>query len=318
MPTCRRKRVLLTEPSPQLLADLEAEPNKEVFYLAQTGEIFPDYKSYSARLSFYKTKQFQCDVTGRGGLDFFQALESEQQEARTLHARFPEQLKGPVLRAVQWQVMGRLDHLVEAVYERFKDRYYEGERVFVDLNGEKFWGRIINVVPPATASSSTKRPAARNSTHTPAKLHGMGENLKVPMEVVNVKDNPASYVYQVHMIDEAGSHASNNGERTIRPPGSLVDVQPPSMSRDRLAFSKSILRRFIRDCVDRDAAIASPWTVKRSIAERYGVEIDMPEETRKGVDEIKRGEIEKRRKVATPPKKEGPPAKKQKDRKSVV
>jgi len=26
------------------------------------------------------------------------------------------------------EVIGRLDHLVEAVYDRFKDRYFEGER----------------------------------------------------------------------------------------------------------------------------------------------------------------------------------------------
>lgn len=316
MPTCRRKRVLLTEPSPQLLADLEADPTKEVFYLSQTGEIFPDYASYSARLSFYKMKQFQCDVTGKSGLDFFQALGSEAQEARTLHARFPEQLKGPVLRAVQWQVMGRLDHLVEAVFERFKDRYYDGERVFLDLNGDKYWGRIVKVTPPGAASTSTgtKRPRASSSAQAapPAEIHRLGGNLKTPLDVVNAKDNPADYIYQVQMIDEPG-HKEADRQRPVHPPGSMVDVHCSAMSRDRLAFSKSILRRFIRDCVDRDSAIASPWTVKRTIAERYGVEVDMPEETRKGVDEIKRGEIEKRRKVATPPtKKEGPPAKKQK------
>lgn len=94
-------------------------------------------------------------MTGKSGLDYFQALESEQQEARTLHARFPQPLKAPVLRAVQWrelighhlfqcsvplirhplfsEVIGRLDHLVEAVYERFKDRYFEGERAFYRL-----------------------------------------------------------------------------------------------------------------------------------------------------------------------------------------
>lgn len=60
-------------------------------------------RSYAARLSFYKLKQFQCEVTGKSGLDYFQALESEQQEARTLHARFPQALKAPVLRAVQWR-----------------------------------------------------------------------------------------------------------------------------------------------------------------------------------------------------------------------
>ena len=81
-------------------------------------------------------------------------------------------------------------------------------------------------------------------------------------------------------------------------------------SRDRLSFSKSILRRFIRDCVDREAAVASPWTVKLSIAQRYGVDSVMPEETRKGVENIKKGEIDKRKKAWE--EKEGPPTKKQK------
>lgn len=97
-------------------------------------------------MSFYRLKQFQCEVTGKSGLDYFQALDSERQEARTLHARFSEPLKEPILKAVQYrasfivtqfpllmiilEVMGRLDHLVEAVYERFKDRYFKGERMY--------------------------------------------------------------------------------------------------------------------------------------------------------------------------------------------
>lgn len=89
-------------------------------------------------MSFYRLKQFQCEVTGKSGLDYFQALESERQEARTMHSRFPDPLKAAVLKAVQWQVMGRLDHLVEAVYERFKDRYFPHENVLIDINGEKY------------------------------------------------------------------------------------------------------------------------------------------------------------------------------------
>lgn len=62
--------------------------------------------------------------------------------------------------------------------------------------------------------------------------------------------------------------------------------------------------------MDRDAAVASPWTVKPAIAERYGVSTVMPEETRKGVESIKKGEIDKRKKIWE--EKEGPPTKKQK------
>ena len=54
-------------------------------------------------MSFYRLKQFQCEVTGKSGLDYFQALESERQEARTMHSRFPDQLKAAVLKAVQWR-----------------------------------------------------------------------------------------------------------------------------------------------------------------------------------------------------------------------
>jgi len=49
--------------------------------------------------------------------------------------------------------------------------------------------------------------------------------------------------------------------------------------------------------VDRDAAVASPWTVKLPVAARYGVDSVMPEATRQGVEDIKKGEIQKRKKV---------------------
>jgi hypothetical protein len=124
MPTCRRKRVVLTEPSEALLQLAKTDPNKEVYYMQQTGEIFETYeydtpflflgsyleltgrvlrRAYAARMSFYRLRQFQCEVTGKSGLDYFQAIESELLEARTMHSRFPEQLKSAVLKAVQWR-----------------------------------------------------------------------------------------------------------------------------------------------------------------------------------------------------------------------
>jgi len=62
--------------------------------------------------------------------------------------------------------------------------------------------------------------------------------------------------------------------------------------------------------VDRDAAVASPWVVKKFIADKYGVSSIMPDETRKGVEKLKKGEMEKRKKAWE--EKEGPNAKKQK------
>ena len=47
----------------------------------------------------------------------------------------------------------------------------------------------------------------------------------------------------------------------------------------------------MRDCVDRDPAVASPWIVKPAIAQRYGVSTVMPEETRQGVEESASGRM---------------------------
>ncbi|KAI8995548.1 chromatin remodeling complex protein [Trametes punicea] len=323
MPTCRRKRVILTEPSPALLEALKNDPNREVFYLADTGEIFETYEAYAARMSFYRLKQFQCEVTGKSGLDYFQALESERQEARTMHSRFPDQLKAAVLKAVQWQVMGRIDHLVEAVYDRFKDRYYPDEKVYVEIQGEKYLARIIQVFPPKSATNLRRSPgpvASSSSTplsDEPMAIHKVAEDLKIPVKESIAMDDPAKYIYKVQILEEErqpgfGKADKSKGKEASRGQwsGHLMDVDCSKMSRDRLAFSKSILRRFIRDCVDRDAAVASPWTVKPAIAARYGVNTVMPEEIRKGVETLKKGESDKRKKVWE--EKEGPASKRQK------
>lgn len=147
MPLVRRKKVVLHDLPDMATPDAATTSTTDVFYIPETGEIFIDYESYSARMAFYTMKVFQCELTGKSGLDYFQALASERAEATTLHARFPSQLKAPVLSSVQWrmsssvskspsscssisffvEIMGRLDHLVELVYDRFVNRYYTGE-----------------------------------------------------------------------------------------------------------------------------------------------------------------------------------------------
>lgn len=323
MPLSRRKRVVLVEPDDALHLLAQEDPDAQVYYLEQTGEIFQSYEAYAARMSFYHSKQFQCEVTGKSGLDYFEALSSERQEATVLHSRFSQPLKPAVLKAVQWQVMGRLDHLVEAVYERFKDRYFKDERVLVDLSGTKYFARIEKVYPPRSTLDANEREdrlqtdmSSSSFTAEEGIPHLIGGDLKTPIKAANAKDDPVKYFYWVSILepernsDKAKAAAAAKGPDPEAPVKSLMEVQCGVMSRDRLSFSKSILRRFIRDCVDRDAAVASPWTVKPLVAKRFGVDSVMPEDTRKGVENIKKGEIDKRKKVWEA--KEGPPTKKQK------
>ncbi|CAG7851525.1 SubName: Full=Related to ITC1-subunit of Isw2 chromatin remodelling complex {ECO:0000313/EMBL:CCA67434.1} [Serendipita indica DSM 11827] len=316
MPLARRKKVIITKDEETLQ---NADPDTPVYQIPETGEIFRDYSSFVSRMSFYGLKIFQCETSGKGNLTFFEALESEKAEARMLDARFPEPLKAAILKSVQWQLVGRLDHLVEAVYDRFKDRYFEDERVFVDFalnSGEedakestiktRYSVRIIQVTPPAKSKPTNgKRKATQmlsDDTETQTPPHDIYGDLKIPVAQVNALDNPKEYVYTVQLTDEAvntndtGAQAVVHGD--LRNGATQMDVHCDVLSRDRLAFSKSILKRFIRECVDRDAAVASPWIVKPEIATKYGISVQMPDEIRRDVDAVKRSETEKRKRIS--------------------
>lgn len=69
------------------------------------------------------------------------------------------------------------------------------------------------------------------------------------------------------------------------------------VSRDRLTFSKSIMKRYLRECLIRDAAIGSPWTVKPSIARMFGIPERQSDTVEERNREAKEAKLAKRRKT---------------------
>ncbi|KAL7767430.1 hypothetical protein ACKLNR_001731 [Fusarium oxysporum f. sp. zingiberi] len=111
------------------------DENTEVWHIPQTGEIFTSYEDYLDRMDFYKQRRFNDQITGHSGLTFFEALKSELAGGKEVEASFPEALKGPILRKVQFQTVSRLDNLVDQIYDEFKHDYYPGEEVTVTMKG---------------------------------------------------------------------------------------------------------------------------------------------------------------------------------------
>ncbi|CAK7236702.1 hypothetical protein SCUCBS95973_009697 [Sporothrix curviconia] len=124
----KRKPVQLRPPPPNL------RDNDEVWYIKHTGEVFNSYDSYLSRMDFYKQRKFNCQITGHSNLTFFEAIESERAGAAEVEQAFPEALKGPVLRRVQFQTVSRIDALVDQIYDEFKTDYHPGEAVTVIMS----------------------------------------------------------------------------------------------------------------------------------------------------------------------------------------
>lgn len=63
--------------------------------------------------------------------------------AQEVEEAFPEALKGPILRRVQFQTISRIDTLVDLIYDEYRSDYYPGEAVTVHvLTGERLTGIV--------------------------------------------------------------------------------------------------------------------------------------------------------------------------------
>ncbi|GAA5864183.1 hypothetical protein JCM8547_001283 [Rhodosporidiobolus lusitaniae] len=291
MPLLRRRPVQLLP-----LPNLEGIPDDQpVFYLKATGEVFLDYDAYAARLSFLLNRVFQCEYSGKTNLDYFSALQSEKAESRVVRERFPDELKGRVLATVQFRVMGRLDSLVDLVYERYKDRFFPGETLFVDLSGDKYFAKVSSLFPPQnvreqaplTAAAPGQPSTSAGEPDYAAVAHRVGTDLNVDAKKAKAEDDPDEYLYTVQLMDEEHKFE-----------GSFMEVKSRNLSRDRLAFSKSIMKRYMRECLMRDPSIGAPWMVKPSIARAFSIPTVQSEREEERNKAAKEGKLAKRRKTA--------------------
>ncbi|MCJ1478129.1 hypothetical protein MMC13_006805 [Lambiella insularis] len=132
----KRKPVTYT-PRPAIFED------QEIWVIEATEEVFTNYNDYLTRMEYYKQKRFICEITGHSGMDFFAALQSENEASHEIDDAFPDSLREPILRKVQFSTKSRIDNLVDYIFEEFKQDFYPGESVVVVLNsGDRLAGSI--------------------------------------------------------------------------------------------------------------------------------------------------------------------------------
>ncbi|KAF2225356.1 hypothetical protein BDZ85DRAFT_248699 [Elsinoe ampelina] len=105
-----------------------------VWVMRGSNEVFTSYDKYLERYDFYLQRDFSDEVNRKSGMTFFEALESESVNAADIDKSFPEHLRIPVLRKVQFSQIGRMEDLVSHVYEEFRNDFFPGEDVLVNLD----------------------------------------------------------------------------------------------------------------------------------------------------------------------------------------
>ncbi|KAK4624005.1 Imitation switch two complex protein 1 [Fulvia fulva] len=123
----KRKPVHLLPP-PTSIPD-----HAEVFVMRGTDEVFTDYEKYLKRFDWLNQKKFVDAVNGKSGLTYWDALASETKSSAAVESVFPDPLRDPILRKVQFSIISRMDELVNTIYAEFKHDFFPGEEVIVAL-----------------------------------------------------------------------------------------------------------------------------------------------------------------------------------------
>ncbi|KAJ5098078.1 hypothetical protein N7532_005079 [Penicillium argentinense] len=215
------------------------DENAEVWVIPATSEVFTSYEAYLSRMDFYKQRRFICEITGHSGLNFFEALRSETEESREVNNTFPEALKEPILRRIQFSTVSRVDNLVDEIFEEFRTDFYPGENVLILLEDTT---RLHGII--------------RDKANFAEQLYADG----------TIK-TPAYARYLVKIQDRQNEEA-------------LLDHD--HITRDRKAFTKLMLRGFIKNNVTRESWTGAPWLVKPSIAEEYKIATEVPKHLQYG------------------------------------
>lgn len=237
----KRKQVTYVKPPPAPY-DLSAE----VFVIPHTKEWFYDYEAYLARMDYYRTRKFVCEITGNSCLTFFEAQDSESKEIKDVERNFPEALREHILRFLQFNRITRLDQLVDKVYLIFKNEYFPGETIFIKgslhTGAEEDHGSTVN----------------EDGTITSVKQKG------VIREKVQYS-NPADGLTTKYLVARL-----SDGQQAI--------VTKDKISRDRNHFTKWLIKTFIKLTMSRSHKVGAPWVVKDKYAKKYRIPQIYPED----------------------------------------
>uniref|UniRef100_A0A8C1VYD9 Bromodomain adjacent to zinc finger domain protein 1A n=1 Tax=Cyprinus carpio TaxID=7962 RepID=A0A8C1VYD9_CYPCA len=142
MPLLHKKPFVRQKPP----ADLR--PDEEVFLCKVTHEIFRTYDEFFERTILCNSLVWSCAVTGKPGLTYQEALESER-KARFNLQNFPNALLIPLLHLTALTNRSRLHEICDDVYAYVKERFFPGEVVdVVSRSGARQPCKILDVTPP--------------------------------------------------------------------------------------------------------------------------------------------------------------------------
>ncbi|XP_046873404.1 bromodomain adjacent to zinc finger domain protein 1A isoform X2 [Hypomesus transpacificus] len=244
MPLLHRKPFVRQKPP----ADLK--PDEEVFLCRVTHEIFRNYDEFFERTILCNSLVWSCALTGKPGLTYLEAVESEKKARQNLQ-NFPSSLVLPLLHLTALTHRTRLHEICDDVYSYAKDRFFPGELVDVlHRGGARQPCEILEVQSPHSNSNGGMnghtKPPSDGDAIVISDSDEESSVLKSPKSLANGRKkkpiNPAVIKYKVRPIKTEGCEP--------------IVTKAAQMSRKKNTLSRERLKLLLKQhCEPQNGAI---------------------------------------------------------------
>lgn len=231
-------------PTQEVIQSLETP---DVFYIPFTGEIFATYeyllltREYYARIVLYRSRVWTCQETGKKGMTYQQALDSERKAILKQEVAYPAVWVKPTLEMIHGSRYP-LNELVDTIHDFFRGTRFVDEFVFID-------------VPQSASDRAVERAIIKEKlpNTVPVTIEKkVGDKRQMQRELREAKDDMSRvpedhHHYRVQLV----SH-----------PDREYIVTPSQMRRGRQSLSKITFKKYIKEVATKEKWVGSPWMVK--------------------------------------------------------
>ncbi|XP_078262668.1 bromodomain adjacent to zinc finger domain protein 1A [Rhinoraja longicauda] len=253
MPLLHRKPFVRRKPP----ADLK--PDEEVFHCRTTSEIFRSYDDFFERTILCNSLVWSCAITGKPGLTYQEAVESEAKARQNLQ-NFPEPLVVPILHLTSLSYCSRLHELCDDLYMYTQDRYFAGEIVEVTgLNVLRQTCKVLEVLTPPILNGTANGHISNRAEDVVIVISDESDNeerskscpASAPIGKKKGKIDMALFKYKV---------------KPLKTEGNEIIIKASQMNRKKNQYSRDKLKLFLKQhCELRHGVLK----VKSTIVDKY-------------------------------------------------
>eukprot|EP00794_Sanderia_malayensis_P020094 gene20094-22064_t len=238
----------------------------KIFFFELTGEVFTDYDEFFERVILCNSLLWTCECTGKNGLTYKEACESEEQARQHLSA-IPDQTKRAVLELVHQTRRSRLADITDEIIDYLKTRFQDGETVELKMKDE--WKKC-------TILKSCSRNGAVRCPTSPMSPKGAAK--KATFDDGSAKKTDSNGVVSLDDVDAGSRSKTLDSEYDIQivntdSPGGSMKVKGKQLRRLRGSLRKDLVKLFLKQTCKRTTSHSDEgyWVVEPEYVTRFAL-----------------------------------------------